>query len=481
MEIRKPKIGLFAGGIECYWVDMSMDELPARLQQDVDRLIASLDGEVIFPCLAGNPAQSAGAGQAIREAQCDIAVIYHATFIADDMTVAFLDALGEQIPVLQLHSQGLKGIPDDFSLIDYGTCYGNNSAIQAITTLRRLGRDLKLPVVVGELDDPAFQAQINGWCRAARAVNALKGANVSFLPHWVTSFALWDTVPDPLTMYRQTGVKIEFRYVSEVKERMDAVPDTAVSALVKEIYSSYEVLEPPREEVERAARHALALEQLCNDFEIDALACEPFDQLAKVTGCMPAYELGRLADLGVVVTIEGDLQVAVAGLMLKALTGRTGQFFEHLMFDVEKNWILGGHDGGSTPFYMAHPDQPIKMRNTMYVDFKKTDFAFDYGVVPEFIVKPGPITMLNLCQIRENENRHAMRIVTGDAVDTHARPIHMEHTIFQPHMPVTQYYSRLAELTVDHHFVLIHGELEDDLIKMAKIMDMEVDYVCSRD
>ena len=93
MEIRKPKIGLFAGGIECYWVDMSMDELPARLQQDVDRLIASLDGEVVFPCLAGNPAQSAEAGRAIREAQCDIAVVYHATFIADDMTVAFLDAL----------------------------------------------------------------------------------------------------------------------------------------------------------------------------------------------------------------------------------------------------------------------------------------------------------------------------------------------------------------------------------------------------
>ena len=67
------------------------------------------------------------------------------------------------------------------------------------------------------------------------------------------------------------------------------------------------------------------------------------------------------------------------------------------------------------------------------------------------------------------------------AVDTHARPIHMEHTIFQPHMPVTQYYARLAELTVDHHFALIHGELEDDLIKMAKIMDMEVECVCTRD
>ena len=48
MEIRKPKIGLFAGGNECYWVDMSMDELPARLQQDVARLIASLDGDVVF-------------------------------------------------------------------------------------------------------------------------------------------------------------------------------------------------------------------------------------------------------------------------------------------------------------------------------------------------------------------------------------------------------------------------------------------------
>lgn len=481
MEFHTPKIGLFAGGIETYWVDMSMDELPARLQQDIDRLIEKLEGEVVFPCLAGNAADSAVAGRAIREAQCDIAVVYHATFIADDMTVAFLDALGEQIPVLQLHSQGMNGIPDAFSLIDYGTCYGNNSAVQVMTTLRRLGRDLKLPLVCGALDDPAFHDEINGWARATRAVNALNGANVAFLPHWVTSFALWDTIPDPLTMYRQTGVNIGFRYVAEVKERMDATTDAAVAELVEEIYNDFEVMEPPRVEVERAARHALALEQLCNDFEIDALACEPFDQLAKVTGCMPAYELGRLADLGVCVTIEGDLQVAVAGLMLKALTGRTSQFFEHLMFDTEKNWILGGHDGGSTPFYMAHPEQPIKLRNTMYVDFKKSDFEFDYGVVPEFIVKPGPITMLGLCQIRENESKHAMRIVTGDAVDTQARPVHMEHTIFKPHMPVTEYYPRLAELTAGHHFVLIHGELENDLLKMAKIMDMEADCVCTRE
>ena len=40
MDIRRPRIGLFAGGIECYWVDMGMDKLPARLQQDIDRLIA---------------------------------------------------------------------------------------------------------------------------------------------------------------------------------------------------------------------------------------------------------------------------------------------------------------------------------------------------------------------------------------------------------------------------------------------------------
>lgn len=476
----KPKIGLFAGGIEVYWVVLGMDELPSRIAQDANRLADYLDADVLVPNVSGNPTDAAACGKAIREAECDLAIVYHATFVDDDMSVAFLNALGNDIPVLQLHSQGVHGIPEDISLIDYGTCYGNNSAVQVMTTLRRMHRQMQLPLLAGALDDPKFHAEIAGWARAAKAVKGLRGAQIHVLPHWVTSFGLWDTLPDPVTLMSQTGIKIEFRYVDEVKDRMDAMADAAVNDLVDEIYEKYEVMEPPRDEVVRSARGALALEQLCKDYNIDALAIEPFRHYAEVTGTMPALALDRLADKGIVVTIEGDVAIALAGLIMKGLTGDTGHFFEHLMFDVEKNWILGGHDGGSAGFNKANPAHKVKLRNTMYVDFKKTDFDFETGVIPEFITKPGPITMLSLCPMIDNGNKYAMRIVTGEAVDTTPRSICMEHTIFKPDMPVEDYYPRVAELGCIHHFALFHHDLRDDLHKVARLLDMDVDDVCPR-
>ena len=50
------KIGLFAGGIEVYWKDLGMKELPVRLEKDVRRLIDALSDEfeVVYPGLVGS-------------------------------------------------------------------------------------------------------------------------------------------------------------------------------------------------------------------------------------------------------------------------------------------------------------------------------------------------------------------------------------------------------------------------------------------
>jgi hypothetical protein len=34
----KPKLGLFSGGIETYWKDTAMDDLPGMVEHDIARL-----------------------------------------------------------------------------------------------------------------------------------------------------------------------------------------------------------------------------------------------------------------------------------------------------------------------------------------------------------------------------------------------------------------------------------------------------------
>ena len=56
----RPKIGLFAGGIEQYWTEAGMQDLPGVLDAGVKRLAAALgdEFEVIYPELVGNAPRS---------------------------------------------------------------------------------------------------------------------------------------------------------------------------------------------------------------------------------------------------------------------------------------------------------------------------------------------------------------------------------------------------------------------------------------
>jgi hypothetical protein len=157
-------------------------------------------------------------------------------------------------------------------------------------------------------------------------------------------------------------------------------------------------------------------------------------------------------------------------MLLQTLTGGNPvHFWEHLMFDEEKNWILGGHEGGSAGFTMARKDTRPKLRCTQYVDFRNWEGAPLHGVVPEFITEPGPVTMVNLFRGVEG---YEMRYATGMSVDTPPRPVHFEHTIFQPDIPLDGYFHRMKEAGVCHHFGLVHGKVGPELERVAELLKM---------
>ena len=49
----RPKIGLFAGGIEQYWTECGMDDLPRALMGDIQKLKNRLEKkcDVVYPLL----------------------------------------------------------------------------------------------------------------------------------------------------------------------------------------------------------------------------------------------------------------------------------------------------------------------------------------------------------------------------------------------------------------------------------------------
>jgi len=467
----KQKIGLFTGGIETYWKDAGMVELPDLLDRDARRLTAKLGEqfEVVYPGLAGGPEEAIACARAIREAGVDAVVVYHATYVDDAMSLAVLDELGPGIFPIHLHSQGIKGIPETEDLLESGTAWGNNSSVQICGTLKRMRPDLHFGYVFGDFDNPAVYEEIGEYARAWRCVRELKGRQIRYLPHRCACVPMYDTFPDDTKMMAQTGVEIGFLTTLQLMDEMDAVPESETDALYKEMTSLCDVIEPTEDEVRLSCRLSIGLERLVEKFNVDALAIEFAPEIMERTGMLPALGMARLIDKGLVVATEGDLSVSVGGLMLQSLAGKPIHFWEHLMFDEEKNQVLGGHEGGSAGFTMARKDYRPKLRSTQYVDFRHMPKTSLNGVLPEFITDPGPVTIVNLFLGRDG---YEMRIATGRSIDTPPRPVHFEHTIVEPDAPLKDYFTRMKEIGVCHHFGLVHAEVAPELQKVADMLGM---------
>ena len=469
----KQKIGLFAGGLEQYWLDAGMEGLSAKLDADARQLAQSLgaDFDVVYPGLAGNVAEARKMGQALRDEQVDLAVMYHASYVDDAMTIAFLDEIGRTFSVL-FQGQGFQSFTDVTDLTEAGRSWGNNSSVQIPSTLKRLRPDFHCGYVFGWIGNPRAISEIGQYARAARAVKNLKGKRIGFLPHRCIGVPMYDTYPDEAKMMGQTGIDIDFLYIIELVNLMKAVTDHDCALLVKQLYQDYEVVEPPRAEVELTARMALALERLIQQKNIDALAIDFSAGLIPLTGAMPCVGMARLTDQGIAVSTEGDLAVSVAGLITRDLTGKPFHFWEHLAFDEEKNWVLGGHEGGSAGFSMAKKGTRPKLRSNQYINWDGIPGAPHFGVVPEFITDPGPVTLATFFRGPE---AYEMRLASGESVDLDPLPVHYEHTVFQPRVGLNQYFTKISQAGVCHHFALTHADIEAELLKVAQILNMKVE------
>jgi L-arabinose isomerase len=467
----KPRIGLFAGGIEQYWTECGMDGLPSAMERDITKLRKRLqkDCDIFYPLFVGDAADARKAGKAFAEQGVDMVLMYHATYIDDRMTVALIDEIHGIFPVLFL-SQGLAGIPDEIGLVESGTCWGVNSATQLPGSFRRMWPSFNHGFVFGHLENERALNEIVQYARAAQCVKNLRGKLVGFLPHRSAGVPMYDTFPDESRMMGQTGVELCFLYIHDLLEGMKSVSDEETAALTEELYRRCDVIEPPREEVSLAARQAIALERLVEKSGIDALAIDMFPGLTPICGMLPCVGMARLIDKGVVVATEGDLSVSVAGLIIKELCGKPIHFWEQLMFDEARNWILGGHEGGSAGFSMAKRGTRPRLRNTQYIDFAKLPGAPRFGVLPEFITNPGPVTLLTLFR---GEEGYEMRLARGESVDTHPRDVHFEHTVFKPPIPLVDYFHRINEVGVCHHFALVHEEISGELAKVARVLGMK--------
>jgi hypothetical protein len=176
---------------------------------------------------------------------------------------------------------------------------------------------------------------------------------------------------DPAPQYVKA---IKEKFGAEVKKvdraRMlaayEAIAPAAAEAEAKKwMENATAILEPPREEIVKSCRLALAFERLLDEEQATLITVDCYGSMYRQLPAFPCIGFTRLNDMGLGGCCESDLQSCVTHILFQGLAGKPG-FISDPTVDESKKSIILAHCLGSTK--MDGPDgkaAPYKLRCIM--------------------------------------------------------------------------------------------------------------------
>jgi L-arabinose isomerase len=390
---QRAKVGVFGIGLEGYWDQF--EGLRDRLegyQRSVEERIGQW-ATIVSPGLVDTAPKAYAAGERFAEERVDLIFCHAATYATSSQVLPAVQKAG--VPVVVLNLQPTSSL--DYENTDTGEWLANCSAC-CVPEISNAFERAAIPfnVVSGTLhDDENAWTEIEQWCHAATAVGTLRGSRFGFLGH--TYPGMLDMYSDFTMHQAQLGLHVEVLEMDDLQDRVEDVPDEAVTATLEETRETFE------EELHWSARVSVGLDRLVEDFDLDALAyyyrgtnVSIYERLG--AGLILGNSL--LTARGIPASGEGDLKNAVAMKVMDSL-GAGGSFTEFYAMDFDDNLILMGHDG---PGHVAISDKKPVLRGLGVYHGKA-----GYGVSVEFGVKTGPVTIFAVTQTREGNLKMRLR------------------------------------------------------------------------
>lgn len=457
------KAGVFGIGLEAYWAQFpGLKERLEGYQRHVEEQIGRW-ATVVSSGLVDTAPKAQAAGRRFAEERVDLIFCYVGTYATSSQV---LPAVQEaKVPVIILNLQPVPAL--DYENTDTGEWLANCPACcvpEISNAFERSG--VQFNVVSGMLyDDEAAWDEIEEWCQAANAVRTLRGARFGFLGH--TYAGMLDMYSDFTMHHAQLGLHVEVLEMDDLKDRVDAATDETVAAKLEETHAVFEVDEESvkGEDLEWAARVAVGLDALVEDFDLDALAYyyrgtnnSVYERLG--AGLILGNSL--LTARGIPAAGEGDLKNTVAMKVMDSL-GAGGSFTEIYAMDFNENFILMGHDG---PGHVAISDRKPILRGLGLYHGKAGS-----GVSVEFSVKIGPITIFAVTQTRDG--RLKTLAAEGESIPGPTLKIGNTNSRLRFSLPPAPFMNAWCEQGPTHHCALGVGHTAGILRKVCRLLGLE--------
>ncbi len=428
----------------------------AAAQEIADLLSAY--GDVVHAGLVEEEHQAAAAARMFNAEDVDIIVAMELAYTKGVVPArCFIDTTA---PVLVWNAQRISrlGEADGFDVVMLNSGMAGMPELTAV--LLRTGRDFTM--VTSRLDDAEGRRKVADTISAAAVRRRLRSARIALVGHPFEGMT--DLMFDGLSLRQDIGPVVWPLEPEKIAVRFGEIPQAEVDATIATERAKYTVEMEP-ELFERSVRLALALESVVKEHGFDAFTA--FDQVWLTdprVGIIPSYGTGRLCEIGIPASPEGDVDCAVAQLILQELAGQATTV-ENYVIDFENNAVMFSHDGHGNPA-LATPGE-AKVKHSIYYQGVR-----GFGAGFEFAYQPGPVTNLALVTMGENQWRFV--ISEGEFIPFPPRPISAPQTLFRhDSLRIDDWCDEWCQSGAPHHMAAAQGRWTEQLLVLARMLGIE--------
>ena len=428
----------------------------AAAQEIADGLAAY--GDVVHPGLVEEEHQAAEAARLFNAEDVDIIVAFELAYTKGIVPArCFIDTTA---PVLVWNTQKVRrlGEDDGFDVVMLNSGMAGMPELTAV--LLRTGRDFEM--VTSHWDDADGRRRVKEVITAAAVRRRLRTARIGLVGHPFEGMT--DLMFDGLSLRQEVGPVVWPLEPEKIAVRFGEIDQAIVDAAITAEKAKHTVeMEPSL--FERSVRLALAIESVVREYRFDAFTA--FDQVWLTdprVGIIPSFGTGRLCELGIPASPEGDVNCAVAQLIMQELAGQSTTV-ENYVIDFDNNAVMFSHDGHGNPA-LGTPGQ-TKVKHSIY--YRGVE---GFGAGFEFAYEPGPVT--NLALVTTGDNLWRFVISEGEFLPFPPRPISAPQTLFRHHeMEVADWCDAWCQAGAPHHMAAAKGSWTSQLLALARMLGID--------
>jgi len=461
---RKPdkelKVGFLAGAFFEYY-RMYGEAFQRQIAQDMELVLHHLRQRfknVVYPGLCDTLDKCAQAGERFKDEEVDVVVLCEGTYVPDYMPLEALAKI-RNTPLILFVTQSAPTISQDSN---YEQLIRDSALIglaQFSGAIRKMDWFKEYRVVVGALSDAKAYDMIQRYANAVIAYRNLQEKKIGVVGHVFRG--MYDFEHDKTKLKGKLGPSCINIQVSHLVDLWNAVSDSEIQALTAEVKRRFKIIGITDGDIERAARLAIAMRDLVNRFNLDALCYLGQHHVEQKTQTTPYLGSALLQENGIMTISEGDIHGVTMMVIQHLLTGMTPFFGEWGAFDEQLNAILIMMHGFGDPRLAKDPTDIRVTSSPENWGYAGNGFSF------EFTAKPGIATIGHFI---DDQQGYRMLISKGEILDLPVIRCRELNFRIKVDKPVKEYITELLGYGFAHHTIVAYGDLMEELSLIADLM-----------